>query len=599
MRRIYTLDFTFDHSPEELWPIMIDTAHLNEATGFPRHTVTQTAQPDGSVERIARGKFGPFDSVWEEYPWEWEDKHQINNVRRFRKGIFKSITAKLELHPTNDGCRLYGELGVESSNLTGTLFLLFGGGDVMIRNYRKFSAAIVPYLLDNGPLPTELAGDKVSAAVRTRLTQLVSEIEGGPYGHNLARPLAEFIATGADTDMNAIRPLVLANNWGAEPRKVIELCLEAVRVGLLGMRWDLICPRCRGGEGALPDLESLPDGVHCPSCNIDYQRNFSANVELSFHPATAIRTINSDETFCLMSPAHTPHVILQKILEPGEQAELEIDIAPGAYNLRTLEPGGEAEVDYEGGGFPEVIAGDGDMRAGEPGTYGKAALRNDSKKRLTLLIERRDWLDNILTADKVSTLQAFRDLCGNQVLRAGDDAAIEHITLVFSDLRGSTALYNRIGDGPAYHLVREHFAFMAAEVREHNGAIIKTIGDAVMAAFGEPSDAVAAMLSIQSHIAAFNDAQEEEEALVIKLGVHAGRTIAVNLNGRLDYFGTTVNLSARLQQESQGGDIVLSDALAGDPAVQAIIENQPLETGAAEMKGFDEPIAYTRLRSPS
>ncbi|MBT3170405.1 MAG: hypothetical protein HN333_03110 [Rhodospirillaceae bacterium] len=599
MRRIYTLDFQFDHSPEELWPLIIDTARLNEATGFPRHTVTQTARPDGSVERIARGKFGPFASEWEDFPWEWEENKKISHIRRFRKGIFKTITAQIEVTPEGEGSRWYGELGMESSNLTGTLFLLFGGGDVMIRNYRKFLAAIVPYRLDNGPLPSELASDKVSAAVRTRLTQMVSDIEGGPYGHNLARPLAEFIATGSDIDANHIRPLVLAGQWGAEPRKVIELCLEAVRVGLLGMRWDLICPRCRGGEGALPDLESLPDGVHCPSCNIDYQRNFSANVELSFHAAPAIRAINSDANFCLMSPSNTPHVILQKILEPGESAELEIDIAPGAYNLRTLEPGGEVEVDYQGGGFPGVIAGDGNMRTGEQGTFGKVALRNDSKKRLTLLIEHCEWLDNILTADKVSTLQAFRELCGNQVLRAGDDAAIEHITLVFSDLRGSTALYNRIGDGPAYHLVREHFAFMAAEVRDHNGAIIKTIGDAVMAAFGEPGDAVAAMLSIQSHIATFNDAQEEEETLVIKLGGHAGRTIAVNLNGRLDYFGTTVNLAARLQQESEGGDIVLSDALAGDPAVKEITENQPLETGAAEMKGFDEPIAYIRLRSPS
>ncbi len=151
---------------------MIDTAHLNEATGFPRHSVTQTARPDGSVERIARGKFGPFNSEWEEIPWEWEDKHQISNVRRFRKGIFKSITANLELQPKGDGCRLYGELGMESSNLIGTVFLLLGAGDAMIRNYRKFVAAIVPHLLDNGPLPSELAGDKVSVAVRTRLTQL-------------------------------------------------------------------------------------------------------------------------------------------------------------------------------------------------------------------------------------------------------------------------------------------------------------------------------------------------------------------------------------------------------------------------------------------
>ncbi|MFP6688482.1 MAG: DUF5939 domain-containing protein [Alphaproteobacteria bacterium] len=125
----------------------------------------------------------------------------------------------------------------------------------------------------------------------------MAEVEGGTNGHNLARLLAEFIATGSDVDMNRIRPLELAQKWDAEPRKTIELCLEAVRVGILGMRWDLICPRCRGGEGALPDLAALPERIHCPSCKIDYQRDFSANVELSFHPAPAIRPINRDEIF--------------------------------------------------------------------------------------------------------------------------------------------------------------------------------------------------------------------------------------------------------------------------------------------------------------
>jgi class 3 adenylate cyclase len=594
------MDFHFDHSPEVMWPLMIDSPHSNEATGFPRHEVTQTARPDGSVERIARGKFGPFPCEWEEFPWEWTAEHRMRNIRRFRKGIFDNITALFELTPEGDGSHMHAEISLESSNLSGTLLLLLGSGKKIARNVEIYIGENVRFRLENGPVPAGLAGDKVSAAVRTRLTQLVSQIEGGPYGHNLARLLAEFIATGSDVDMHCIRPLELARTWDAAPRKTIELCLEAVRVGLLGMRWDLICPRCRGGEGAIPNLDSLPEGVHCPSCNIDYQRNFSANVELSFHPAAAIRPVDWDEKFCLMSPAHTPHVLLQKILQPGESAEVDFDIAPGAYDLRTLEPGGVVEVDYDGGGFPEIIAGDGEMRAGEKAAAGKVALRNDSKKRLTLLVERREWLDNMLTADKVSTLQAFRDLCGNQVLRAGDDAAIEHITLVFSDLRGSTALYNRIGDGPAYHLVREHFAFLAGEVREHIGAIIKTIGDAVMAVFGEPADAVRAMLSIQDHIAAFNAAQSEnDEALVIKLGAHAGKAIAVNLNGRLDYFGAAVNLAARLEHESEGGDIVLSETLASDRAVQEIIKNQSLETGVAAMKGFDAPIAFTRLRSPS
>ena len=76
-----------------------------------------------------------------------------------------------------------------------------------------------------------------------------------------------------------------------------------------------------------------------------------------------------------------------------------------------------------------------------------------------------------------------------------------------------------------------------------------------------------------------------------------GRTIAVNLNGRLDYFGVTVNLAARLQQQSEGGDVVLSESLAGDPAVGALLAGLQFDTGDAHLKGFDKPVAYTRLRS--
>jgi hypothetical protein len=89
MRRVFSIDFHFDHSPEALWPLIIDTARLNEATGFPRHSVTQTARPDGSVERIARGKFGPFQSEWEDFPWEWEENTNCVISGAFEKAFSK------------------------------------------------------------------------------------------------------------------------------------------------------------------------------------------------------------------------------------------------------------------------------------------------------------------------------------------------------------------------------------------------------------------------------------------------------------------------------------------------------------------------------
>src|SRR5262249_54058128 len=149
-----------------------------------------------------------------------------------------------------------------------------------------------------------------------------------------------------------------------------------------------------------------------------------------------------------------------------------------------------------------------------------------------------------LTADRVAALQAFRDLFSDEVLRPGDEVAIRRVTLLFSDLKGSTALYEAMGDAAAYHLVREHFAYLAEIVREHEGGIVKTIGDAVMAAFHDPLRGLQAAIAMQRRVAGFN--ARSRAPIVLKLGLHDGPCIAVTLNDRLDYFGGTVNLAARL-----------------------------------------------------
>ncbi len=116
-----------------------------------------------------------------------------------------------------------------------------------------------------------------------------------------------------------------------------------------------------------------------------------------------------------------------------------------------------------------------------------------------------------------------------------------------------------------------------------------------MAAFIRPSDALTAALEIQREVEAFN-AGRPETPIRVKLGLHEGPCIAVTLNDRLDYFGSTVNLAARLQGESLGGDIVLSRSMAEDPAIAELIRDlSPCEEQAA-LKGFDTPVGFLRLR---
>jgi class 3 adenylate cyclase len=117
--------------------------------------------------------------------------------------------------------------------------------------------------------------------------------------------------------------------------------------------------------------------------------------------------------------------------------------------------------------------------------------------------------------------------------------------------------------------------------------VVKTIGDAVMASFGDPANAVKAALAMQARIA--------DHDLVLKLGVHVGPSVVVNMNDRLDYFGSTVNMAARLQGQSQGGDIVLSRAVADDPAVRPLLAPLAAIQESVALKGFAQPISFVRL----
>ena len=166
-------------------------------------------------------------------------------------------------------------------------------------------------------------------------------------------------------------------------------------------------------------------------------------------------------------------------------------------------------------------------------------------------------------------MQAFRDLFADAVLRPGDQVAIRRVALLFTDIKGSSELYNRVGDARAYGWVREHYAVLTRAVRQHDGAIVKTIGDAVMAAFSDPADALAAAARDprrHRRASTAHAAGPEEGRFVVKLGLHCGPCIAVTLNDRLDYFGRTVNLAARLQGESRGGDIVFRRRWRRSPA---------------------------------
>jgi class 3 adenylate cyclase len=167
--------------------------------------------------------------------------------------------------------------------------------------------------------------------------------------------------------------------------------------------------------------------------------------------------------------------------------------------------------------------------------------------------------------------------------------------LLFTDLKGSTELYDRIGDLNAYSQVQRHFERLLDVTVRHNGAVVKTIGDAIMAAFVTPSDAVSAAIKMRSEIERLNEARAARD-FILKIGIHRGPSIAVTLNDRLDYFGQTVNIASRVEHLAEGDEICLTEEVYDAPGVADLLTPYAKRRDHSHLKGVQQDVAVFRIQ---
>ncbi|MGZ6143991.1 MAG: adenylate/guanylate cyclase domain-containing protein, partial [Myxococcales bacterium] len=204
------------------------------------------------------------------------------------------------------------------------------------------------------------------------------------------------------------------------------------------------------------------------------------------------------------------------------------------------------------------------------------------------LLERRTFL----TGKRLLSNQTFRDLFRGETLEMNQRLKIASLTVLFTDLKGSTALYDKVGDLVAYDLVREHFRVLTEVVRGEGGAVVKTIGDAVMATFPTPQQGLSAALRMRPAMKKLNEERgHDPESLELKIGLHEGPCLAVTLNERLDYFGQAVNIAARVQALADSNAIFATQPVrdAGLP----LLGGREVRQRRAQLKGVsDEMTVY-------
>lgn len=595
--KTYRWEWLLAAPPELVWPFVSDTQRVNRAIGLAPWTFREIPDPRGGSQRKGSFTYLGMAVEWDENPYEWVAPREMGVVRNYTRGPLDAVRSHVTLDPHAGGTRIVHTVGVRTKGVLGGLATALEVGSKMRSGLDKVYRGFDDFLRGQraASFPEEAVslsddGSRLLERARGALVELGFE-------DALVARLIELVTKEPDRELARVRPFALARKWGADRTDVLRLFLHATKRGLLEMSWDLVCPSCKGAKETTTELSRLKTEVHCESCNVKFDAQFDESVEVTFRPSAAVRPITVAE-YCVGGPGNTRHLVAQARIAPAKTVDLALALEPGLYLLRGPKKPGELTVEVKEGAPAELSVATGRFPA-RTELAPRAVLRvtNEDAFEHTVALERQAWKEDVATGTRVTCLQEFRDMFSSQVFAPDTRVGISSISLLFTDLKSSTAMYEKVGDAVAFALVRDHFKLLFESVADEQGGLVKTIGDAVMASFPQPANALRAAIRMHAEIADFNEHEKPAFPVRLKIGLHAGPCIAVNLNERLDYFGTTVNMAARIQNESAGDDIVLLDSLAKDPDVARVLDASAgtREEFEAELKGLTGKFRLLRF----
>ncbi len=425
----------------------------------------------------------------------------------------------------------------------------------------------------------------------------------------VADAILRLINDGEDHELNRINVLDFSAHNGLDEERVISGFLHASRLGLFDLTWNVLCPGCGGVLDAHSTLKSLRhDDYHCGMCACGYEASVDEQVEVAFTVSPRVRRIAAHDPNTLplweyfkqifwssgvdlnkeSFESLTDEVTLDGLeLPAGEKAVLSLQMPP--QFIIVFEPVTHSAqfIDVQGEPTKErqqlsLIYNKGHAPVGtmtmRPGPL-RLSLDNQAGVRtLPTVFIAADALHRLigkrkpfLTAKRMLSNQTFRDVFKADNLNIDQRLKITSLTFLFTDLKGSLEI-----------------------ISSEKGAVVKTIGDAVMATFIRPEHAIVAGLRMRAAMDALN-AERGRDDLVVKIGIHEGPCLAVMLNERQDYFGQTVNIAARVQGLSTSQAIHVTGPVIDAPAVAAILDKEaivPIQKQAALRGIADKMVVY-------
>jgi class 3 adenylate cyclase len=452
-------------------------------------------------------------------------------------------------------------------------------------------------------------------------------------GEPLARRFAQIVSASDDWGLFRVNPLLFGQTHDLPAAQAISLFIHAARVGLFDFDFNQLCAYCGGVEYSYEGLGEISDSFFCTTCNVKHDCTLDDRLEVSFTISPAVHVTKID---AYANPDSYGRVFFSANIERRpEVAQL---MAKHIRDFVTIAADAAREITFEAKAGEHWVLLSADTHSkvaitvedGAPTTLGlgyhpygpevRALKVGPGPVRLKVINSRpetmavffgTEMIDDLmalgqkspaawrpyLTGKMLLNNQSFRDLFRVQTLAPDLKLTLKSLTLLFTDLKGSTELYDRTGDVYAYQVVQEHFRVLSNAVRRHEGAIVKTMGDAIMASFSNPRDAVGAAVEMMKAMEAVNaKVKADGHETGLKVGVHEGSALAVNAESRLDYFGQTVNIAARVQALAASGEIWITESVAKGHGVSPLLEGAGFksESKVVSLKGVGAPTPVFR-----
>jgi class 3 adenylate cyclase len=446
--------------------------------------------------------------------------------------------------------------------------------------------------------------------------------------------IEKLVRGGRDHQLSRVNALDFAARNGLDEEKTIAAFLHSARLGLFELSWNVLCPGCGGVLETSSSLKSVNRAEYaCALCAAGYEPTLDEMVEVTFTVSPRVRRIAAHEPD-LLPPAEyyrqifwssgidvaedafermIDEITLELIeLPPGEKALLSLTLPsefvivfePVTHTAQFIDVKGEATRERQSLTmvFNRQHAGTATLNL-QPGPL-RLTLENRTSLRLVpgVYIANQAMHDMLgkrkrfLTAKRLLTNQTFRDIYRTDTLDVDQRLKITSLTFLFTDLKGSTELYDRVGDLVAFDLVKEHFRLLQEIVAAESGAVVKTIGDAVMATFPTPDRALAAALRMREAMRSLNERHASED-LLLKIGIHEGPCLAVTLNDRQDYFGQTVNIASRVQSLAVSRSILATGSVVEHPKASELLATGGLKPASRRLpvRGVADDLAVYEI----